>query len=216
MPALKRALIADDHSLYRQGLALLLKEHFSFQEIVEAASLDEAAAGLDRTGITSLALVDLSMPGMTGLKSLASLRVRHKDTKFAIVSATETKESVMDAIAAGLSGYIPKTLPVGEFVTAITTILDGRIYVPGLMLGQPLERTPPPRQGPGNSTMPSVPRGPLTLTARQKEVLDCVRAGMSNREIAEKLGISAGTVKVHVGALLTALKLRNRVQLVSH
>ena len=215
MPTLKRALLADDHSLYREGLALLLKEHFSYSDVQGASSLSEATAILDQQPNIELVLFDLAMPGMNGARSLAPLRARHRDAKFAIVSASETKDDVLDAIAAGLNGFIPKTLPIAEFVSAIKIILAGRIYVPGLMITQELEHPEArhPRQDGRNGKLEARPSA--VLTTRQKEVLDCVKSGMSNREIAEKLGISTGTVKIHVAALLTAHNLRNRVQLVS-
>ena len=217
MKIAKRALLADDHSLYREGLALLLKEQFSYSEILGSASLAEAAAVLDRQPNIELALFDLAMPGMHGARSLAPLRSRHRQTKFAIVSASETKNDVLDAIAIGLNGFIPKTLPIPEFVDAVKTILAGRVYVPGLMTAQDIDgvqRAYPSYAGrdEGESNGEKIA---AVLTTRQKEVLDCVRLGMSNRDIAEKLGISTGTVKIHVAALLTAHNLRNRVQLVS-
>ena len=217
MKIVKRALLADDHSLYREGLALLLKEHFSYSEILGSASLAEASAVLDRQPNIELALFDLAMPGMDGARSLAPLRSLHRKTKFAIVSASETKNDVLDALAIGLNGFIPKTLPIPEFVAAVSTILAGRVYVPGLMIAQDVgcaQRTYPsyPGRDDGES---NAEKNAAVLTTRQKEVLECVRIGMSNRDIAEKLGISTGTVKLHVTALLTAHNFRNRVQLVS-
>lgn len=215
MTVRKRALLADDHSLYREGLALLLKEYFSYSEILGAATLAEAAAALDQNRNIELALFDLAMPGMEGAKSLAPLRSRHRTTKFAIVSASETKKDVLDAIAMGLNGFIPKTLPIPEFVAAVKTILAGRVYVPGLMITQEMERVEAVNRAQQGRDAGAERRLPAVLTTRQKAVLECVKIGMSNREIAEKLGISTGTVKIHVAALLTAHNLRNRVQLAS-
>ena len=211
----KRALLADDHSLYREGLALLLKEHFSYSEILGSASLSEAAAVLDQQPNIELALFDLAMPGMDGVRSLAPLRSRHRTTKFAIVSASETKSDVLDAIAVGLNGFLPKTLPITEFVAAVKTILAGRVYVPGFMIAQDFQCVQPVETTNQNSGDGIAEKNSAVLTARQKEVLDCIKIGMSNRDIAEKLGISTGTVKIHVAALLTAHNLRNRVQLAS-
>lgn len=215
MTVKKRALLADDHSLYREGLALLLQEYFSYSEILGSATLAEAAAALDQNRNIELALFDLAMPGMEGAKSLAPLRSLHRTTKFAIVSASEARKDVLDAVAMGLNGFIPKTLPIPEFVAAVKTILAGRVFVPGLMITQEMERVEAVNGAQQGRDAVAERRKPAVLTTRQKAVLECVKIGMSNREIAEKLGISTGTVKIHVAALLTAHNLRNRVQLAS-
>lgn len=217
MQTVKQALIADDHSLYRHGLALLLKDQLGFQEVLEAATFETAVDSIDASPDIELALFDLAMPGMQGANSLSPLQTRHPNIKIAIVAASEAKSDVLAAIAAGLSGFIPKSLPVREFVAALEFVRAGGIYVPGLM------KVPEPQRL-ETSNISAAEQAPETdganrpapsLTPRQKEVLDCIRAGMSNRAIAEKLGISIGTVKVHVAALLTALNVRNRVQLSS-
>ena len=127
-----------------------------------------------------------------------------------MVAASENKEDILEAVSVGLSGFIPKSLPSNEFIAAIKMIMDGQIYVPGHMMrsGVVLQAAHP---------LAALADRPIvaaaSLTPRQKNVLDCVRKGMSNREIAEHLGISIGTVKIHVATLLAVLKVNNRVQL---
>jgi DNA-binding NarL/FixJ family response regulator len=211
----KRALIADDHSLYRHGLALLLKDQLGYREVLEAATLETALTSIDAKPDVELALFDLVMPGMHGPASLTPLRLRHPNVKIAIVAASEAKSDVLAAIAAGLSGFIPKSLPSGEFIDALEFVRAGGIYVPGLMKvlepdGPGANHDPPSNRVVGRSI---ATRPPQSLTPRQKEVLDCIRSGMSNREIAEKLAVSVGTVKFHVAALLIAMNVRNRIHL---
>ena len=213
----KHGLLADDHSLYRKALGHLLKQQFSFSQILEAECFEEAVECLHRHSDIELAIFDLAMPGMNGPRSIGPLTTRFPATKFVIVSGSEANDDVLDAVAVGLSGYIEKTLPTCDIESAIRLILNGRIYVSRPMMKQifdhprdmHLMRSARSDQQSAGTTPPPV------LTSRQIEVLDCIRAGMTNREIAAKLGISIQTVKMHVGALLTVYMLRNRVQLAS-
>lgn len=212
MPKSGRALIADDHSLYRSGLALLLGDQLGFASVMEAGSFEQASEMLKEWPETELALYDLAMPGMTGAAALSPLRLAYPRMRIAIVAASEQRDDVLTAIGAGLSGFIPKTLPIEEFVAAIEFVRSGGIYVPGFMLDLDPRRTESGRK-PAPAPAGLSEKRQSALTQRQKEVLDCVRAGLSNREIAEKLDISVGTVKVHVAALLTALDAKSRIQL---
>jgi len=217
MRRLKQALIADDHSLYRLGLSLLLKDQLGYREVLEATTLETAVAWIDARPEMEIALFDLSMPGMQGPGSLTPLRLRHPQVKIAIVSASEAKDDVLAAIAAGLSGFIPKSLPSHEFIAALEFVRAGGIYVPRLMK-EPGPDLPDIGRDAARDQLAAraaAARPAQSLTPRQKEVLDCIRAGMNNREIAEKLEISVGTVKVHVAALLITLNVRNRIQLTS-
>ena len=215
MAIAKRALVADDHSLYREGLTLFLKDEFRYCEVGEAATFDEAAIWLDRQPDTELALFDLSMPGVEGPGTLMALHERHPNLKIVIVAASETKRDVLAAIAAGLNGYIPKTLKNDDFFNALKTVLDGHIYVPQLMLA----REPALAEAITSALLAErqktiLPSDPiLRLTPRQREVLEFIKAGLSNREIAQKLGITVRTVKIHVSVLLLEFNARNRIQL---
>ena len=215
MSNITQALIADDHSLYRDGLALLLKDQLGFDTVLEATSLENAIAMMDGNPNMELALFDLAMPGMRGPGTLAQLRLRHPDIKITVVSASESRSDVLAAIAAGLSGFLPKTLPCSEFITALELVRSGRIYVPGLMK---LPGTDEAETRLGSSSNHSGADGDHAATSRvptrrQRDVLECVRRGMTNRQIAEKLQISVATVKAHIAALLTITHAKNRVRL---
>ena len=170
MHAIKQALIADDHSLYRHGLALLLKDQLGYHEVLEAASFETAVTSIDACPDLELALFDLAMPGMHGPGSLNQLRMRHPNVKIAIVAASEAKSDVLAAIAAGLSGFIPKTLPVREFIAALEFVRAGGIYVPGLM------KVPGPEVPQASNSLPpdratgreGATRSAQSLTPRQR------------------------------------------------
>src|SRR6185437_9128945 len=207
MAVLRRdtVLIADDHSLYRTGLGFLLKDKLGFSSVIEAATFDAALDRLSEPAKIDLALFDLSMPGISGPESLNVVKEIYPGLRVAIVSGSEERDDVLKAVATGLSGYVPKSLPDDEIVGALQDILDGRIYVPRFMTasasspggggGRPSGSEPDEAKGgPGGGAV-SKPISP-----RQRDVLDCVRRGLSNKEIARELDIAEGTVKIHLAA----------------
>lgn len=206
-----KALVADDHGLYRTGLTFLLRDQLGFQEIVEVSGFDEALDQLALTPGITLALFDLSMPGMGGPDSLVIVRETYPDLKVAVVSASEERSDVLATLAAGLGGYIPKSLPDGEIVTALESVLADRVYVPTFMAH------PAPGQrflaAPVAAPRPNVALRLDDLTPRQRDVLHGVLKGLSNKEIARQLDIAEGTVKIHLSALFAQLGARNRTDL---
>lgn len=199
------AVIADDDEFFRMAVAALLVRHLGFGHVVETASLDEALAALAERPDAALALFDLRMPGMAGAASLSAVRECFPGVKAAIVSASTDRRDILTALAAGSHGYVPKTLSAAEMVRALGTILGGTIFVPAFLADAPALGGPAyPR--------PSEPAGAEdgSLTRRQREVLDLIVAGRSNKEIARALDLGEGTVKVHVAALLRTLGVANR------
>ncbi len=176
-----------------------------FARVVETGSLDEALAALAETPEASLALFDLRMPGMAGAASLSAVRECFPTVKAAILSGSTDREDILTALAAGSHGYVPKTLPPPEVASALEIILGGAIYVPPFLADIP---------APGTAPAPTV-REPgdvpaASLTRRQRDVLELIVDGRSNKEIARTLALGEGTVKVHVAALLRALGVANR------
>jgi len=209
-------LIADDHSLYRTGLGFLLKDKLGFETIVEAATFDVALDRLSDQSAFELALFDLAMPGISGPDSLGIVKEIYPDLRVAIVSGSEDRNDVLKAVATGLSGYVPKSLPDDEIVAALHDILDGRIYVPRFMTVS----GPAPAEHPAAAAEPAERRGgpgggavTKPISPRQRDVLDCVRRGLSNKEIARELDIAEGTVKIHLAALFSHFGARNRTEL---
>ena len=213
------ALIADDHSLFRAGLSYLLRDEFEFAAVTQTASLDEAIAVLDQRHDIRLALFDLSMPGMSGPTCLAKVRAAHPGLKIVVVSASEEKDHVLATIASGLNGFIPKSLPDTEIVKALRIILNGNIFVPSLMTdsSSDLHHDPKTAELCFSATARSrQPKDASDVTARQRDVLECVRRGLTNKEIARKLDIAENTVKIHVATLLSTFNVRNRTELAMH
>jgi DNA-binding NarL/FixJ family response regulator len=201
-----RALIADDHELFRSGLRQLLVDVLGAEEVREAETLDQAIDMLTNDGAGDLILVDLRMPGMNGAEALSALRDGFPDAKVAVVSAWEERAEIIAALGAGVHGYIPKSLPSSEIATAIRSVLDGQIFVPPT-LG---------RREPGTTLRPaaSIDSGDK-LTVRQKEVLTELLKGQASKEIARSLDIAEGTVKIHLAAIYRALGVRTRAEAIA-
>jgi DNA-binding NarL/FixJ family response regulator len=201
-----RALIADDHELFRSGLKQLLVDAFDVEDVREAETLDQAIDLLTNEGAGDLVLVDLRMPGMSGAEALSALRDGFPNAKVAVVSAWEERGDIIAALNAGVHGYIPKSLPSSEIAAAIHTILDGGIFVPP-SLG---------KREPGSGPVRLVgATSEDKLTTRQKEVLNELLKGQASKEIARSLDIAEGTVKIHLAAIYRALGVRSRAEAIA-
>jgi DNA-binding NarL/FixJ family response regulator len=200
-------LIVDDHSLFREGLRHLLSAHrWAGGDLgfVEAPTIDEALRRIDeRRDELDVVLLDLSLPDRPGLDGLGLIRARAPELPVVVVSASEDPEDVARSIDAGASGYIPKSSDAQVMIGALDLVVDkGGVYVPPAVLAR--------RGGPRPAAAP--PDRTAGLTARQEEVLRLVGRGRSNREIAVALGISEGTAKNHVAAVLRALGVATRTE----
>ncbi len=201
-----RALVADDHELFRSGLKQLLVDVLGAEDVREAETLDQAIDILTNEGAGDLVLVDLRMPGMNGAEALAALRDGFPDAKIAVVSAWEERAEILAALGAGVHGYIPKSLPSTEIAEALRTILDGRIYVPATI----------GKREPGAPVAATASQGGQDkLTGRQKEVLNALLKGQASKEIARTLDIAEGTVKIHLAAIYRALGVRTRAEAIA-
>lgn len=191
-------LLIDDHALFREGFRLMLGRILpDVHRVVETGS---AEAGLAATATEKFDLVflDLGLPGLGGLDGLRAMRHQCPDTYLVVLSAVDGCEIVRQALVYGAQGYIPKTIAVEEMRVAVHQILDGQIYVPK----HPADEAD------------TAERLDRKLTARQVEVLAELCAGRSNREIADYLGMSENTVRVHVSAIFRELGVRSRTEAV--
>jgi DNA-binding NarL/FixJ family response regulator len=204
-----KVLIADDHSLYRAGLSLLLKDRLDVDEVIEVGSLDQAIDLLAQHGDLKLALFDLSMPGMAGPDSLAAVKATYPGIYVAVISGSEDRQIVLSCISAGFSGFIPKSLSEDDIAKALQMMLGGSVYVPPLMMTGP----PAPKAIASPSETDAAPPAIERLTARQRDVLTFIVQGRSNKEIARQLDIAEGTVKIHLAALFAHFGAHNRTEL---
>jgi len=214
-----RILIADDHELFRDGLRLVLSELDPGLEILEASSFDEAITRAAEPPGVDLALLDLVMPGMSWHEGLTTLKQRLGEVPLVVLTAAEDRRLVADAVRLGASGFIPKTSSSKVMIGALRLVLSGGVYLPPALL-EDKEVASLKQALPLGSDSPDALNDPeragvrpatsALLTPRQREVLALLGQGKSNKEIARVLDLSEGTVKLHVTAILKALKVHNR------
>jgi DNA-binding NarL/FixJ family response regulator len=201
-------LIADDDAFFRLALSGILTQHLGFSSIIETGSFDEAMEQLGNHAELDLALFDLAMPGMTSAANLAAVRECAPVTKLIVVSGSTTRRDILLSLEAGVHGYVPKTLGPVELVRALQGVMAGAIFVP------PSLAEIPPRSK-ANPTIRDRSHGPehalvRSLTARQRDVLKLLVQGNANKEIARKLELGEGTVKIHIASLFRSLNVQNR------
>jgi len=193
-----RVLIADDHPLYRDALRAVVPQACPGADISEANSQEEVLAAVAAGREFSLVLLDLNLPGATGLSCLTELRRLVPATPIVVVSAVGDPKIMQDAIMGGACAFIPKSAPGQVLINALRVILAGGTYMPtGIVAAL--------RGGEGGPA-----RNELTL--RQRRVLELLSTGLSNKRIARALDISEITVKAHVTAIFRKLGVSNRVQ----
>lgn len=193
-----KLLVADDHPLLRDALVRALHTLLPQAQVFEAADRPTTEALL-QTHAPTLALLDLHMPGMQGVAGVAALCLRFPAVRFLVVSGDEDPATVRAVLAAGAVGFVPKSETAAVMLQALRLVLDGGCYVPARALA---------------GFDPALRAEPATLTPRQRDVLRCLMQGQPNKQIARELGIGEGTVKLHIAAVLRALRARNRTEAV--
>lgn len=203
-----KALVAEDHELFRLGLASLLRHRCGFEQVIEATGFDDALEKLGQCGVVTFATFDLDMPGMKGVADLGAVRRIFPQLAIVVVTASGRRDDIIAALVAGASGFVPKTLGTAEIGDALDAVLDGVVYVPwSVTVLSP---------GVGDALPPDERAvSDVRLTVRQQDVLRLIRAGMSNKAIAARLGLTESTVKVHANALYRALGVRTRAEAAS-
>jgi DNA-binding NarL/FixJ family response regulator len=182
--------------------------------VSEASTLYEALGQLNTCTNVSLASFDLTMPGMRDGEALREIRHLYPRLPIAVLSGHESRQLILESLAAGASGFIPKSLSAGEIVAAIMEVMTGRIFGPPRSTAiEPDSVAPPPPVLPA----PMGPRGfdPTALTPRQRDVFALMMNGRSTKEIARSLAIAEGTVKIYLAAIFRQLDARNRVEAVT-
>jgi len=197
-----RVVIADDHPLVRRALAESLDRVLTGAEIAEVGSLADATAALD-AGTTDLLLLDLQMPGMNGLGSLAGLRSAYPAVPILVVSANEDPLIMREVLEFGASGFLPKSTPVAEIGAAVAAILAGGIWLPEAASAAYLDESES-----------ALAAGIAELTPQQRRVLMLLTDGKSNKQIAFELAVTEATVKAHLSQIFRKLGVKSRTQAV--
>ncbi len=197
-----KILVVDDHPLILQALAQVLPELDDGLEFLGARDRGETLAMLARHPDCALVLLDLALPGAHGLDLLAELRRDFPRLPVVVLSATHHRATIGAALAAGARGFVAKTADPLELLDAVRSVLAGRRHV--------TRDVAPTRV----SAIDGVPLDFLGLTQRQSEVMLLLAQGKPNKLICRDLKLAEGTVKVHVSAILRALNVHSRAQVV--
>jgi DNA-binding NarL/FixJ family response regulator len=200
-----KLLVVDDHPVFRDGLAALLRQAADHTVILQAPECATALKVAAEHADLDAVFVDLMMPGLSGDLAVREFGKRRPELPVIVLSSSENPSDVRRALKAGALGYIPKSASPQTLLSALQLVLSGNIYIPPLLA----HATQP--QPDYNST-PQPPLAISQLTDRQIDVLRHLCTGLSNKEISARLGIAEKTVKAHVAAIFKTLNVVNRTQ----
>lgn len=193
-----RILIADDHAVVRQGLQMFLGFEDDFEVVGEAAN-GKQAVELAHKYLPDVVLMDLLMPEMNGIAATEAIRQALPDTEVIALTSVLEDASVVGAIRAGAIGYLLKDTDSAELIRAIKAAAAGQVQLSPKAAARLMREV-------------RAPESPESLTERETEVLRLIAAGLSNREIAQRLVIGEKTVKTHVSSILSKLGVTSRTQ----
>lgn len=198
-----RVLVADDHTLVRQGLVSLLAESGECEVVAQAADGLEAVEKV-ASSHPDVAVLDLAMPRLGGLEAVRRIRERHPRVKVLVLTVHEEEEYVLPIVRAGAAGYLVKDSAVSELLAAVRTVAAGQAYFGPQAARVLAERY---RRPPGSADDPY-----QDLTPREREVLHLVAEGRTTKEIAAELGVSVKTAENHRGRMMDKLDLHNAAE----
>ena len=197
-----RILLADDHPMFRDGVAHSLNADPGFSVIAEAASGEEAVELAERLR-PDVAVLDISMPGIGGIAAAARIAARLPEVRIVMLTVAENQDTLLAALKAGAHGYVLKGVCAQELRTITRRVADGEAYVTPQLAAEMLLEFSRPRQAAGAIS---------ELTPREEDVLDLLSQALSNKEIGERLHLAEKTVKHHMTNILQKLQVRTRTE----
>jgi two-component system, NarL family, response regulator NreC len=202
MPERKRIVIAEDHTILREGLRMLLSSNPAFEVVGEAQDGLEAIRAVESLK-PDLILMDLSMPRMNGVGAIQEIKKLNPSTKILVLTVHKTEEHILTALKTGAEGYILKDATHSELMLALDNVFSGKSYLSPGISEKVIEGYLEGRKSVKSSTSWD------TLTQREREILKMIAEGYRNKDIADYLCISAKTVEKHRANLMKKLDLHN-------
>jgi NarL family two-component system response regulator LiaR len=202
-----KALVVDDHRMFRQGLIGLMNTRRDLVEVIAEAATARDAVLLAQYHRPDVVLLDIKMPDGNGLQALAQIRSVSPQTAVVIVTASELNEHVLEAVRLGAAGYLLKSLDAAELFDLLISIGHGQIGITRATAARLLKVI-------SQTTAPH--ESATDLTEREIDVLRLVAQGESNQQIAEDLSVSINTIKTHMRSILSKLQLDNRTQIATY
>lgn len=200
-----RVMIVDDHAFVRQAIRQALTAR-DVEVVAEAASAEEALP-LAQQVRPNVLLLDLDLPGASGLRLLRDLVPRLPDTRIVMLTVSTAQTDIVAALRLGAAGYLTKDIDGEALLRAVRGVVDGEFAMPRRLVRQAIHELT--SSGPGD---PGDDAALDSLSRREHEILQSLAAGLTDREIAESLTISVRTVETHVGNILRKLDVRNRAE----
>ncbi len=195
-----KLLIADDHGLFRLGLKAAIEQKIEGSEVLECEDAKGALEFMEREKDLKLALLDINIPGNEGLSFIYTALERYPNIKICVISGNEDPAIISAIMEKGASGFIPKSSANEVIFSAVQIILAGSQYFPMDLL---------------NKVNVKTEKSLSRLTPRQLDVLKSMAEGQANKQIADNLNISVGTVKTHITAIFEELTVTNRTQAIN-
>ncbi len=200
-----RVIIVDDHPLFREGVATILGNEPAFEIVAQGASAEDAIR-LSIDHLPDLLLLDIDMPG-NGIKAARTISAACPVTRIVFLTVSESDDNLVDALKAGGRAYILKGVAGRELIRILLAVNEGESYVPPALAASLLMDLSDNRGREKSHVSPMD-----DLTEREKQILELLGSGMSNKEIGENLFISEKTVKHYMTNILQKLQVRNRVE----
>jgi two-component system response regulator DevR len=197
-----RIFLLDDHEVVRQGIAELLDTVADFQIVGEAGNAEQALARIPAAK-PDVAILDARLPDGSGIDVCREIRSQLPDTYCLILTSYDDQDAVLSAVLAGASGYVLKEVRANALIDAIRQVAQGRSLIDPAVIAQVMDRV---RAGSPTDHRLAV------LTEREREVLDLIAEGLTNRQIGERLFLAEKTVKNYVSSLLSKLGMQRRTQ----
>jgi DNA-binding NarL/FixJ family response regulator len=206
-----RALIVDDHALFRRGLEMVLAAEDDIELVGEASDGTEAVEKAAES-LPDVVLMDIRMPKSSGIEACRAMKEAAPSSKIVMLTISDEEEDLFEAIRAGASGYLLKDIPLDEVADVVRAVHDGQSLINPSMAGKLLTEFATLGKRDDEERAQQVPAPKLTV--REMQVLKLVARGMNNRDIAKELFISENTVKNHVRNILEKLQIHSRMEAV--